>query len=409
MFFFAVAVFAFGAQPSVFAYSRVTLSPSNLNFGGVSVGQSATLPATLTNNGSNSVTVYSIYANDSEFTVQSASLPMTLSPGRSLALKVTYHPTNTGTDSATISFKGTWANLAVQGTGQSTTTSGSLTTNPRSVSFGSVQDGNSATASVTITNNKSRSVTIASQSTTGAGFSVQGLSLPLTLSSGESYTFKILFAPLSAGSVSGAFQAVYGRNSNVVSIPLTGTGTGAGQLSLSPASVSFGNVTVGSNMVKTGSLTAASASVTVTSVSSSSSEFVISGLSLPKTIAAGQSASFSITFTPQSSGAASGTIAFASSANSPAESLTGMGVAPVQHSVSLSWNPSSTSNVSGYNVYRGTASGGPYAKLSSIPGGGTSYLDTAVSTSHTYYYVTTAVNSSGQESSYSNQVQVAVP
>jgi hypothetical protein len=36
---------------------------------------------------------------------------------------------------------------------------------------------------------------------------------------------------------------------------------------------------------------------------------------------------------------------------------TGTGIAPVQHSVTLTWN-ATTSTVAGYNVYRGTVSGG---------------------------------------------------
>jgi len=38
-----------------------------------------------------------------------------------------------------------------------------------------------------------------------------------------------------------------------------------------------------------------------------------------------------------------------------------------------------------------------------------SYTDSTVQSGQTYYYATTAVDSSGVESTYSNQVQVAVP
>jgi hypothetical protein len=38
--------------------------------------------------------------------------------------------------------------------------------------------------------------------------------------------------------------------------------------------------------------------------------------------------------------------------------------APVQHTVTLSWTDSA-STVVGYNVYRGTLSGGPYTKINS--------------------------------------------
>ena len=130
------------------------------------------------------------------------------------------------------------------------------------------------------------------------------------------------------------------------------------------------------------------------SASSSSSEFSLSGISLPTTIAAGQSIPYSIAFTPQSSGTASATLSFGSTASSVTESLTGSGVSVVQHSVNLNWSPS-TSQVMGYNVYRGSTAGGPYAKLNSSVDPSTAFTDSTVSSSHTYYYVTTAVNSSG--------------
>jgi fibronectin type 3 domain-containing protein len=88
--------------------------------------------------------------------------------------------------------------------------------------------------------------------------------------------------------------------------------------------------------------------------------------------------------------------------------LRGSGVAPVQHSVSLSWAASTTTGVVGYNVYRGSVSGGPYAQVNSNDPGLT-YTDSGVSTGQTYYYVVTAVDSTGTESPYSNQAQAVVP
>jgi fibronectin type 3 domain-containing protein len=60
-------------------------------------------------------------------------------------------------------------------------------------------------------------------------------------------------------------------------------------------------------------------------------------------------------------------------------------------------------------VYRGTKSGGPYAKLNSSVDTATLYTDNAVGTGTTYYYVTKAVNSAGTESAASNEVKAIVP
>jgi hypothetical protein len=78
------------------------------------------------------------------------------------------------------------------------------------------------------------------------------------------------------------------------------------------------------------------------------------------------------------------------------------------HSVSLSWSPSSSSGVSYYNVYRGTVSGGPYSLLKNGVSSAL-YTDSNVQSGSTYYYVTTAVDSSGMESAHSNEAQAPIP
>jgi hypothetical protein len=93
-------------------------------------------------------------------------------------------------------------------------------------------------------------------------------------------------------------------------------------------------------------------------------------------------------------GSVTGNISVVSNAtNSPAgEPLSGTGI----HAVNLSWSPSS-SQAAGYNIYRGSVSGGPYGKLGSCSATENAYTDTTVQAGRTYYYVTTAINSSGNE------------
>lgn len=81
---------------------------------------------------------------------------------------------------------------------------------------------------------------------------------------------------------------------------------------------------------------------------------------------------------------------------------------PVPHQVDLSWNPSKDSTVVSYNVYRSTTSGAAYGlEASAITG--SSYVDLAVQPGVTYYYVATAVNQQGEESSYSAETKATVP
>jgi fibronectin type 3 domain-containing protein len=74
--------------------------------------------------------------------------------------------------------------------------------------------------------------------------------------------------------------------------------------------------------------------------------------------------------------------------------------------VDLTWTAST--DVAGYNIYRGTVSGGPYTMINSSLDSTTNYSDSTV-VSGTYYYVATAVNSESQESAYSTQVTAIIP
>jgi fibronectin type 3 domain-containing protein len=80
---------------------------------------------------------------------------------------------------------------------------------------------------------------------------------------------------------------------------------------------------------------------------------------------------------------------------------------PVSHSVSLSW--SASGSVAGYNIYRRTQVAGSFTRINPTLETATVYTDSSVNSGQTYYYATTAVNSSGVESSYSNVAQATIP
>ena len=282
------------------ATTQLSFNPTNVQFGEVAAGSAETLAVRMTNNSSTYVTVSTMAVNGSYFTVSGLKLPLTLAPGQGVGFTVSFSPAARGPVAGSVVFNGNAASLNLQGLGVS---SNSLLPNPPSLEFGNVRAGGARSLFVTLTNYANASVTLSKDLTLGTGFTVDGLTLPVTLEAGHSVTFSIRFSPLSTGPANSMFQGLNSNGNVIVAVPLTGTGV---------------------------------------------------------------------------------------------------------HSVSLSWN-ASTSEVTGYNVYRGTVSGGPYSKLNSLLDPGTTFIDTAVAAAHTYYYVTTAVNSSGQESAYSNQVKAVVP
>jgi Abnormal spindle-like microcephaly-assoc'd, ASPM-SPD-2-Hydin len=330
-------------------------NPTSLAFGSVQVGSSASLSETLTNSGGSSLTISAASASGSGFSLSGLALPFTLKAGQSTSFTVLFSPTTSGAASGNVSITSNGANpnlsIPLSGTG---VTQGTLNANPTSLGFGSVQVGYSANLSETLTNTGGSTVTISQANLTGAAFSVSGLTLPLNLTANQSVTFTATFAPTSAGAASGSLSVVSNASNSPLTIALSGTGTAAGQLAVSPTSLSFGNVAVGSSSALNGSLTASGASVTVTSASLTNGEFALSGISIPATIPSSQSATFTVTFTPQASGATSASLSFSSNAaNSPTvQSMTGTGTAPTQHTVDLTWNSSATPWATRYTAAR---------------------------------------------------------
>ncbi len=391
---------------------QITPNPASLSFGNVVVGSSKTLTETLTNSGGSSLTISAASASGTGFTLSGLALPLTLTAGQSTTFSVQFAPTTAGAVSGNVTITSNGANpilnIPVSGTG---VTPGTLSANPTSLSFGSVQVGNTASLSETLTNTGGTAVTISQANVTGAGFSITGLTLPTTLNAAQSVTFTAKFAPTAPGAVTGNLAILSDASNSTLNIGLSGTGTAQGQLSVSPGTLNFGNVVVSTSTSLNGSLTASGASVTVTSGSSDSSEFVLSGITFPKTIAAGQSASFTVTFTPNASGATSASLTFLSNAsNSPTvETLTGTGQAPQPHSVDLSWTASQSPGVIGYNIYRGSVAGGPYSKVNSALNADTTYTDSTVTAGQTYFYVAKGVDGNDMESGPSNEVQATIP
>ena len=224
------------------------------------------------------------------------------------------------------------------------------------------------------------------------------------------------FKPTATGTRTGTITIYSTASNSTVTLPLSGIGTAAnpGTFAVSPATLGLGNVIVGQSGTASGTITASVASVTVTGATSNNSVFSVGGLSLPVTIPAGQSVPFTITFSPVVTGTVNATLTLTSNANptTTAEGLSGTGTAAPTHSVALSWNASTSSDIVGYNIYRAlyATSCGAYAKLNPALNTGTLYTDSTVANGNNYCYAATAVDSSSRESGYSNIVSnVQVP
>src|SRR5271170_573311 len=317
------------------APANLTATPASLTFTNITVGQNQVQTETVTNTGGENATISGSTASGTGFSISGISTPLTLAPGQSTKFNVILTPPSAGNFSGSVSIASDASDpslsVALSGTAVAPAT---LTATPTSLTFTSIPLGQNQTQTETVKNTGGVNATISAATASGTGFSLSGISTPLTLTPGQSTSFSVTFTPSSAGNFSGSVSITSDASNPSLTIPLNGSGTAAaGTLSVS-SSVAVGNVVVGTSGSASGTLTASGASVTVSSVSlggTNLSEFSISGVTFPLTVTTTQPVPFTVTFTPGASGAASATASFASNAsNTPSvTSLTRTGTAAV--------------------------------------------------------------------------------
>ena len=293
---------------------------------------------------------------------------------------------------------------------------------PTSLSFGSESVGTSSTAqTVTLSNTGNAALSITSIGITGTGSSdfSQTNNCGSSVAAGAKCTISVTFKPAASGSLTAALALTDNATGSPQSITLTGTGTASGSsgsapsVSLSSTSLSFGSEPV--------DMTSAAQTVTLSNTGSAAlsiSSVVVGGTNpsnfaeiadtCGSSVAAGGKCTIEVTFTPAAANSYTATLSITDNATgSPqAVSLSGTGT----HDVILTWTASATSGVTGYNVYRGTASGKESTTpLNSLPITGTTYTDTNVTAGQIYYYMITAIRSSGEMSADSGEVSATVP
>jgi Abnormal spindle-like microcephaly-assoc'd, ASPM-SPD-2-Hydin len=255
----------------------------------------------------------------------------------------------------------------------------------------------------------SAAVTIRSVQASGAGFSVDGFTAPMTLNPGSNASMTLVFTPSAAQSASGSIVISSDAAQSSISIPVSGNGTTATKTLIpSVAQLNFGSVVVGGTNTSAVTLTnQGNASVTIRSVTGTGAGFSVSGFAAGTVVNPGQSTSFNVTFTPTVLGAASGQIVVSSDGSTLAIPLSGTAVQRSAHAVDLSWNQSE--DVTGYNVYRQTANAGEFVKINPAVVANPAFEDDNVAPGMTYSYVVTSIASDGTESPESDSVSVEVP
>jgi hypothetical protein len=220
-----------------------------------------------------------------------------------------------------------------------------------SLTFASqIQGTPSASQTVTVSNTGSAALIFSTLTQTGTAsgdFTRGGTCAAAgTVAVGGTCTVTYSFTPAAVGARTATLTLASNASNGNAVLSLSGTGAAipTPSVTLSPASLAFGNQTVGvTSTARTSTLTNSGSGALAISSIAASSGFAITH-NCGTSLAAGGSCTLSATFTPGALGAATGNVSVASNAaGSPhAVSLTGTGVvsSPV-----LAWVPSTTTSV----------------------------------------------------------------
>ena len=295
--------------------ATMAISPASLNFNNVTMGQSSTQTVTLTNNGNANLVVTAATISGTGFGMSGLTLSQPIAAGQSTSFSVKFTPTSTTGVSGSILFtdnaSGSQQTLPI--TGSSVAANSTLTANPGSFNFDNVAVNGSSSQTIVLTNTGTASIQINQITTTGPGFSSTGLSVGQNIAAGATASFTAKFAPTAAGLASGLITLTTTASNPLLSIPLSGTGT-QGSLSATPPSIAFTGLPVGSSGSVPVTLSNAGTSpVAITAHSITGPGFTLTGWSAPASLNPGQTTSFTVTFAPTVSGAASGSVSITNS------------------------------------------------------------------------------------------------
>jgi predicted outer membrane repeat protein len=304
----------------------VNVSPTNLSFGNQNVGfTSAPQTSTLTNNGSSSLSIYSITTSlSTESFSQTNNCGSTLAPGASCTFSVTFDPNGALPKSMTITIKDSGGTQTITATGLGV---GGIAFFPKILSFGNQTVGMTSVGQGSrLTNSYSFAVTGITIATSG---NTQSLSEtnncgPI-LPPGDSCLFSITFDP------NGALPKymIVTVTDSMGSQTITATGTGVPpSATVSPTTLSFGNQIVGVNSSQGATLTNSGlGSLSISSITTSGNTQSFSeSNNCGSTLTAGASCKIEVTFDPNGALPKSLTVTIKDSAGTQTIMATGTGI-----------------------------------------------------------------------------------
>jgi len=298
------------------------LSPASLTFPSTVVGQpSAAQTLTLANGGGEPLT--SIAISVSGPFQQTNACTANLAPQSECGIGVVYAPTQTGSQTGTLTVSDLLRTQTVplSGTGIAAAV---IAANPASLSFAAQLVGvASAPQTLTVGNTGGSPMANVGFQITGisaTSFSTGPTTCAATLANGSSCTVQVIFTP----AVSGAAMASLGISSSTpgvapLSVPLSGTEQASAGVNVNPAQLTFGIVLPGqSSAAQTVTITNNGISAVTSMTLAATAPFSLAQTACGASLAAGASCSASVVFSPGLAVPYSGTLTLTTAAQTPA-------------------------------------------------------------------------------------------
>lgn len=300
------------------APAAVVLDPTSLDFGTEMMGgTSAAQDVTVSNTGSNAVTISQVSAAG-DFAIQANTCGSSLAEQNSCTLSIVFQPLNSGATQGSLTVvdgAGTQT-VRLSGTGQSPATD---TVSPGSLTFGAQEIGTtSASQAVTLTNSGDASLTEVQAVGTG-DFTVVN-TCGTSLSGHASCAIEVSYVPGRVGGETGTLTVTDALGSHPVA--LSGTGEAGPSVTLTPTPLQFAGYGVGQAApTQTVTLTN-NGGVALSGISANTTAgFSVVSNTCGGTLAVGSNCAMEIGFTPSAAGAASGTLTVTVGSSSEAYSV----------------------------------------------------------------------------------------
>jgi len=212
--------------------SKLSMTPSKVDFGNVSVGSPTSQSLKMTNEGSESVDIKSASVSGTGFSMSGLNTPQTLTPNQSVIFTAKFDPTSAGSRTGAISMTVGGGTEAVSLSGVGVSSSVGLSVSATSITFGNVKVGSTVSRTVTLKSSGNSSVDISNVSVNGGGYTFSGVSPNTVLDPGQSAELNVNFDPKTAGSSPGTVTISSNAPSPKMNIALSGAGTSSQQPSV---------------------------------------------------------------------------------------------------------------------------------------------------------------------------------